>query len=50
MSKVFAETKKMITGCQCESGCPSCIGTDTVSETAKDDTLKIIEAFLKPSI
>lgn len=48
MSEVFAETKKMITGCQCESGCPSCIGTDTVSLTAKDDTLKIIEAFLKP--
>jgi DEAD/DEAH box helicase domain-containing protein len=50
MSEVFAETKKMITGCQCESGCPSCIGTDTVSLTAKGDTLKIIEAFLKPSI
>lgn len=50
MSKVFAETKKMITGCQCQSGCPSCIGTDTVGLTAKDDTLKIIEAFLEPSI
>lgn len=50
MSEVFAETKKMITGCQCQSGCPSCIGTDTVGLTAKDDTLKIIEAFLEPSI
>ncbi|MFL6558094.1 MAG: Zn-binding domain-containing protein, partial [Bacillus sp. (in: firmicutes)] len=50
MSEVFEETKKMITRCQCGSGCPSCIGTDTVSDTAKNDTLKIIEAFLKPSI
>ncbi|MEY2192231.1 DEAD/DEAH box helicase [Neobacillus sp. BF23-41] len=50
MSEVFEETKKMITRCQCGFGCPSCIGTDTVSDTAKNDTLKIIEAFLKPSI
>ncbi|MEH7373429.1 DEAD/DEAH box helicase [Neobacillus drentensis] len=50
MSEVFEETKKMITRCQCRFGCPSCIGTDTVSDTAKNDTLKIIEAFLKPSI
>jgi len=50
MTEVFAETKKMITGCQCKFGCPSCIGTDTVSESAKQDALKIIEAFLKSSI
>ncbi|MDQ0197556.1 DEAD/DEAH box helicase [Neobacillus ginsengisoli] len=49
MSEVFEETKKMITGCQCTSGCPSCIGTDLVSETAKSDALIIIKAFLKPS-
>ncbi len=50
MSEVFDETKKMINGCQCESGCPSCIGTDTISETAKRDALKIIEAFIKSSM
>ncbi|MEH7157328.1 DEAD/DEAH box helicase [Neobacillus drentensis] len=50
MSEVFAETKKMITGCMCEFGCPSCIGTDTVSDSAKKDTLKIIDTFLKSSI
>lgn len=49
MLEVFAETKKMITGCQCTSGCPSCIGNDSVSETAKSDALLIIEAFLQPS-
>jgi DEAD/DEAH box helicase domain-containing protein len=47
MSKVFIETKNMINRCQCESGCPSCIGTDTVSETAKKDALNILEAFLR---
>ena len=50
MTEVFAETKKMILRCQCETGCPSCIGTDVVSETAKKDTLKIIESFLNPSM
>jgi DEAD/DEAH box helicase domain-containing protein len=49
MSEVFAETKKMIENCKCQTGCPSCIGTDTVGETAKSDTLKIIEAFINPS-
>ncbi|WP_312472895.1 DEAD/DEAH box helicase [Neobacillus sp.] len=48
MSEVFAETKKMIDRCQCESGCPSCIGTDTVGEMAKKDALKIIASFLYP--
>ena len=47
MSEVFSETKKMIDSCKCESGCPSCIGTDTVSESAKKDALKIINSFLK---
>ncbi|WP_413309240.1 DEAD/DEAH box helicase [Bacillus sp. 1P10SD] len=49
MSMVFIETKNMINRCQCESGCPSCIGTDTVSETAKKDALNILEAFLRVS-
>lgn len=49
MSVVFAETKKMIDNCKCQTGCPSCIGTDSVGETAKRDTLKIIEAFINPS-
>jgi DEAD/DEAH box helicase domain-containing protein len=49
MAVVFSETKKMIDACKCQTGCPSCIGTDTVSETGKADTLKIIEAFLNPA-
>ncbi|MEH7331334.1 DEAD/DEAH box helicase [Neobacillus drentensis] len=50
MEVVFAETKEMINRCQCESGCPSCIGTETVSESAKKDALKIIDSFLQSSI
>jgi DEAD/DEAH box helicase domain-containing protein len=50
MSEVFAETEKMIKSCQCEAGCPSCIGTDAVSETAKKDTMKILESFLHLSM
>lgn len=48
MSVVFSETKKMIQNCKCETGCPSCIGADTIGESAKSDTLNIIEAFLNP--
>ncbi|MEH7418240.1 DEAD/DEAH box helicase [Neobacillus drentensis] len=46
MSEVFHETLKMITHCHCQSGCPSCIGADTVSETAKKDTVNILRTFL----
>jgi DEAD/DEAH box helicase domain-containing protein len=49
MDEVFIETKKMISNCLCESGCPSCIGTDTVSELAKKDALNIIDSFLYSS-
>lgn len=43
---VLSETKRMIERCQCEHGCPSCIGTDTMKESAKQDVLKIIHLFL----
>ncbi len=43
---VLTETKKMIMGCPCKKGCPSCIGTDSGSRTAKKDALRIIGAFI----
>ncbi|MCM3566832.1 DEAD/DEAH box helicase [Neobacillus mesonae] len=49
MFHVFQEAKKLILHCQCESGCPSCLGTEAISETAKKDTLKIIDSFLSAS-
>jgi DEAD/DEAH box helicase domain-containing protein len=49
MAEVFTEAKQMIERCRCESGCPSCIGTDTVGDTAKQDAMKIIDSFLHES-
>ncbi|MED4204171.1 DEAD/DEAH box helicase [Neobacillus mesonae] len=49
MFNVFNEAKKMITRCRCESGCPSCIGTEAMNETAKRDTLNIIDSYLQAS-
>ncbi|MFD0827834.1 DEAD/DEAH box helicase [Neobacillus sp. M.A.Huq-85] len=47
MPEVFEETRKMIEHCQCESGCPSCIGADTINEQSKKDAIKIINVFVK---
>jgi DEAD/DEAH box helicase domain-containing protein len=47
MDVVLADAKKMIERCRCEHGCPSCIGAETIGDTAKKDTLKIIDSFLK---
>jgi DEAD/DEAH box helicase domain-containing protein len=50
METVFKETKQMVVKCHCEHGCPSCVGPDTVSETAKKDVLNIINFFLNESM
>lgn len=42
---IMHETMEMVSRCTCEHGCPSCIGTDTSSETAKRDVLKILSSF-----
>jgi DEAD/DEAH box helicase domain-containing protein len=42
---VIMETKKMVSNCPCEQGCPSCIGTDPTTETAKQDVLKLLLLF-----
>ncbi len=42
---IMHETMEMVSRCTCEHGCPSCIGTDTSSETAKKDVLKILSSF-----
>ncbi|KKK37636.1 ATP-dependent helicase [Mesobacillus campisalis] len=47
MEDILAEAKRMVGGCSCQSGCPSCIGTDTSAETAKKDVLKMIDLFTK---
>jgi DEAD/DEAH box helicase domain-containing protein len=45
METVLSEAKKLVENCQCESGCPSCIGTDSLSEKAKIDVVKLLSIF-----
>ncbi|MDQ0271032.1 DEAD/DEAH box helicase [Cytobacillus purgationiresistens] len=47
IDRIMQEAKTMINRCQCENGCPSCIGTDTTSGFAKRDVLKILAGLNK---
>ncbi len=47
METVLEEARTMITNCRCESGCPSCIGMDTSTDTTKKDALKIVSLYLE---
>jgi DEAD/DEAH box helicase domain-containing protein len=42
---ILNDTKSMVQRCQCENGCPSCIGTDTASQTAKSDAIKLLHLY-----
>ncbi|MEI2400878.1 Zn-binding domain-containing protein, partial [Paenibacillus phytohabitans] len=42
MENLLRESEDLIRKCSCESGCPSCIGTDVVHEKAKTDALTLI--------
>ncbi|PLS16308.1 ATP-dependent helicase [Bacillus sp. M6-12] len=42
---ILHETTQMIERCQCETGCPSCVGTDSASHTAKRDAVQLLKLF-----
>lgn len=42
MENLLNESEELIGRCSCESGCPSCIGTDVLNERAKFDALTLI--------
>lgn len=42
---ILKETRNMVERCQCESGCPSCIGTDTASQGSKKDAILLLGLF-----
>ncbi|UQD52510.1 ATP-dependent helicase [Bacillus methanolicus] len=47
---VLKETKQMVQNCQCEHGCPSCIGIESENDTVKNDVLKLLDIFLSVSV
>ncbi|RFU68453.1 DEAD/DEAH box helicase [Peribacillus saganii] len=42
---ILRETRQMIERCQCETGCPSCVGTDSASDSAKRDAVQLLKLF-----
>lgn len=44
---ILHETISMIENCACESGCPSCIGTESATKTAKSDAKQLLGQFCK---
>jgi DEAD/DEAH box helicase domain-containing protein len=44
---ILLETISMIENCACESGCPSCIGTESATKTAKSDAKRLLGQFCK---
>ncbi|MFH0067415.1 DEAD/DEAH box helicase [Peribacillus sp. NPDC056705] len=44
---ILLETIAMIENCACESGCPSCIGTESATKTAKSDAKELLGQFCK---
>jgi DEAD/DEAH box helicase domain-containing protein len=42
MEQVLVEAKQLIDRCPCESGCPSCVGTDAWSVHAKHDARRLL--------
>lgn len=47
---VLHEARQMVGNCFCEQGCPSCIGTETASNLAKADVLKILTSFTSRNV
>lgn len=45
LENIILQASKMVEQCQCEDGCPSCIGTDVVNNEGKSDVLKLLALF-----
>jgi DEAD/DEAH box helicase domain-containing protein len=46
IEQILSEARSLIEICPCQSGCPSCIGTEYSMKTAKSDTLKLLDLFI----
>ncbi|WP_110112324.1 DEAD/DEAH box helicase [Bacillus sp. CGMCC 1.16541] len=47
MGSVLDEVYKLITHCMCESGCPSCTGTEASGDTSKADSIQLLHSLRK---
>lgn len=45
MEQLFDEAKAIISRCHCESGCPSCVGIESIEENAKEIALKLLKMY-----
>lgn len=45
MEELLHEAEVIINNCQCESGCPSCVGMEATGENAKEVALKLLEMY-----
>ncbi len=45
METILREAQQMITSCTCAQGCPACIGTESSSDSAKQDVLGLLSLF-----
>ena len=44
---IFAAARKLVAGCPCSGGCPSCVGPEhQVGEGGKQHTLRLLEVIL----
>ncbi|MCA1030458.1 DEAD/DEAH box helicase [Bacillus timonensis] len=47
MDIMIQQSLNVIENCQCETGCPSCIGTELSGESSKHDALRLLKNLLK---
>lgn len=45
METILREAQQMVRNCTCTQGCPSCIGTETSADSAKQDVLRLLSLF-----
>ncbi|MFK2824173.1 DEAD/DEAH box helicase [Bacillus sp. B190/17] len=45
LEEILKRAAELIRECSCPSGCPSCIGTEAVFDSAKEDAYRLLEMF-----
>ncbi|KKB38371.1 DEAD/DEAH box helicase [Bacillus thermotolerans] len=45
LEDILSQAAALIRQCPCQTGCPSCIGTEAVFDSAKEDACRLLERF-----